>query len=67
MKYSFYTFLTTALEGGVWSASRSGRDLAQEKEPPVPILQEAGWAGLDAEVRGNILCLRRGWNTCRPA
>jgi hypothetical protein len=30
--------LTSALDGGEWSASRPGRAL-----PPVPIVQEAGW------------------------
>jgi hypothetical protein len=31
--------MTSALEGGEWSAARPGRNL-----PPVPIVQEAGWA-----------------------
>jgi hypothetical protein len=43
-RYSFYSFLTSALEGGEWSASRPGRALPPGKEPPVPIVQEAGWA-----------------------
>jgi hypothetical protein len=30
--------MTSALGGGEWSASRPG------KGPPVPIVQEAGWA-----------------------
>jgi hypothetical protein len=30
--------------GGEWSASRPGRVLPPGKEPPVPIVQEAGWA-----------------------
>ena len=34
--------MTTALKGGEWSATRSGRTLPPEKDP-VPILQEAGW------------------------
>jgi hypothetical protein len=38
------TFLTAALEGGEWSAARSGRALPPGKEPPVPTVQEAGWA-----------------------
>jgi hypothetical protein len=42
--YSCYSFLTSALEGGEWSASRPGRALPPGKEPPVPIVQEAGWA-----------------------
>jgi hypothetical protein len=32
------------LDGGEWSASLRGRALAPGKDPPVPILQEAGWA-----------------------
>jgi hypothetical protein len=38
------TFLTLALEGGEWSASRPGRALPPGEEPPVPTVQEAGWA-----------------------
>jgi hypothetical protein len=36
--------LTSALDGGEWSASRPGRALPLRKEPPVPTGQEAGWA-----------------------
>jgi hypothetical protein len=43
-RYSSYSFSTSALDKGEWSASRPGRALAPGKEPPVPILQEAGWA-----------------------
>jgi hypothetical protein len=43
-RYSSYSFLTSALEGGEWSASRPGRALPPGKGPPVPIVQEAGWA-----------------------
>jgi hypothetical protein len=43
-RYSSCSFLTSALEGGEWSASRPGRALPPDKEPPVPILEEAGWA-----------------------
>jgi hypothetical protein len=43
-KYSSFSFLTSALDGGEWSASRPGRALAPEKGSPVPIGQEAGWA-----------------------
>jgi hypothetical protein len=43
-RYSSYSFLTSALEVGEWSASRSGRALPPGKEPPVPTVQEAGWA-----------------------
>jgi hypothetical protein len=41
--YSSYSFLTSALDGGEWSASRPGRALPLGKGPPVPIVQEAGW------------------------
>jgi hypothetical protein len=43
-RYSSYSFLTSALEGDEWSASRPGRPLPPDKEPPVPTVQEAGWA-----------------------
>jgi hypothetical protein len=43
-RYSSHSFLTSALERGEWSASRPGRTLPPGKEPPVPIVQEAGWA-----------------------
>jgi hypothetical protein len=36
-RYSSYSFLTSALDGGEWSASRPGRALPPGKEPPVPI------------------------------
>jgi hypothetical protein len=40
---SSYSFLTSALEGGEWSASRPGRALPPGKEPPERIVYEAGW------------------------
>jgi hypothetical protein len=43
-RYSSYSFLISALEGGEWSASRPGRALPPGKEPPVPTVQEVGWA-----------------------
>jgi hypothetical protein len=43
-KYSSYLFLTSALDGGLWSASRPSRALPPEKGRPVPIVQDAGWA-----------------------
>jgi hypothetical protein len=43
-RYSSYSFSTAALEGGEWSASRPGRALPPGKQPPVPSVQEAGWA-----------------------
>jgi hypothetical protein len=43
-RYSSYSFTTSALDGGEWSASRPGRALPPGKGPPVPFVQEAGWA-----------------------
>jgi hypothetical protein len=43
-EYSSYSFTTSALDGGEWSASRPGRALPPGKGPPVPIGEEAGWA-----------------------
>jgi hypothetical protein len=43
-RYSSYSFTTSALDGGEWSVSRPGCALRPEKGPPVPIVQEAGWA-----------------------
>jgi hypothetical protein len=41
-EYSSYSFTTSALDGGEWSASRPGRALSPGKGPPVPTVQEAG-------------------------
>jgi hypothetical protein len=41
---SSFTFLTSALDGGEWSASLPGRALPPGKGSPVPIGLEAGWA-----------------------
>jgi hypothetical protein len=35
--YSFYSFLTLALDGGEWSASRPGRALSRGKDPRYPL------------------------------
>jgi hypothetical protein len=35
--YSSYSFLTSAMDGGEWSASRRGRDLAQGRDPRYPL------------------------------
>jgi hypothetical protein len=43
-RYSSYSFLILALDGGEWSASRTGRALPPGKGPLVHIEQEAGWA-----------------------
>jgi hypothetical protein len=39
-----YSFTTSALDTGEWLASRPGRALTPGKGPPVPVVQEAGWA-----------------------
>jgi hypothetical protein len=39
-----YSFLTSALDGGEWSASLPGRALTPAKKSSVPIGYEAGWA-----------------------
>jgi hypothetical protein len=42
---STYSFLTLALDGGEWSASRLGLAVPPGRVPPsVPIELEAGWA-----------------------
>jgi hypothetical protein len=43
-KYRSNSFTTSSLDGGEWSASHSGRALPLGKWPPVPIVQEPGWA-----------------------
>jgi hypothetical protein len=43
-RYSSYSFFTSALDGGEWSASRPGRALPLGKGPPVPTVREVGWA-----------------------
>jgi hypothetical protein len=53
---SSYSFLTSALDGSEWSASRPGRALPRGKDPCTH--WTGGWvgprAGLDTEVRGKI-------------
>jgi hypothetical protein len=53
----------SALGGGGWSASRSGRALPPGKGPPVSLVQEVGWAtqsvGLDSIPRFVLrVCLK---------
>jgi hypothetical protein len=43
-RYSSYSFTTSALDVGEWSASRPGQALPPGEGPPVHIWQEAGWA-----------------------
>jgi hypothetical protein len=68
-RYSSYSFSTSALGGGEWSASRTGRALPPRERTPGTHCT-GGWvgprAGLDTEDRGKILCPRRGSNPDRP-
>jgi hypothetical protein len=68
-RYSSYSFTTSALDGGEWSASRTGRAFTPGERTPGTHCT-GGWvgprAGLVTEVRGKILCLCRGSNTDRP-
>jgi hypothetical protein len=42
--YNSYSFTTSVLDGGEWSALRPDHALPVGKGLPVPIAQEAGWA-----------------------
>jgi hypothetical protein len=68
-RYSSYSFMTSALDGGEWSASCAGRSLPPGKGPPVPIVQEAGWASEPVwtqRLEEKSFCLCRGSNLDRP-
>jgi hypothetical protein len=66
--YSSYSFLTSALDEGEWSASRPSRSLRPGKDPGTHWI--GGWvrlrAGLDAEATGKVLCLCRVSSPGRP-
>jgi hypothetical protein len=66
--YTSYSFTTSALEEGEWSASRPGRALPWRTDPPLPFVQEAGWAPepVWTQVRGKMYYLCRGSNLDRP-
>jgi hypothetical protein len=56
--YSSYSFLTSAVDGGEWSASSPSHAIPLGKGPSVPIGQEAGWAPEPVwtqKARGKIL------------
>jgi hypothetical protein len=61
-------FLTAPLDGGEWLASRPGL-FNFGKEPPVPIVYEAGWSpvGLVVVEKRKISCSCRESNPCRLA
>jgi hypothetical protein len=68
-EYSSHSFLTSALHGGEWSASRPVRDLALGKGPSVPIGEGAGWAPQPVwtqRLEEKSFCLCRGSNAGRP-
>jgi hypothetical protein len=65
----FYSFSTSALDGGEWSASRPGHAFTPGERTPSTHCA-GGWvgprAGLDSEARGKIFCPRRGSNPDSP-
>jgi hypothetical protein len=67
-RYSSYSYLTSALDGGEWLASRHGRALPPGKGPPVPIGQEAAWAPEPVWTQRleKIFFLCQGSNPGRP-
>jgi alpha-glucosidase (family GH31 glycosyl hydrolase) len=60
-RYSSYSFSTSALDGGEWSASHPGRAFTPGERTP-STHWTGGWvstrAGLDTEDRGKILFIR---------
>jgi hypothetical protein len=66
--YSSYSS-TSALEGGELSESHPACALAKGKRPPVPIVQDAGWAPEPVwtqKLEEKLFYLRRGSNLDRP-
>jgi hypothetical protein len=68
-RYSSYSFTTSALDGGEWSASRPGRAFTPGERTPGTYCT-GGWVGLrtglDTEARGKIVCPCRESNPDRP-
>jgi hypothetical protein len=66
-RYSFYSFLTSALDGGEWSVSRPGRALPRGKDPRYPLYRTEGGPQSRSGHRGyrKILCPCRGSNPDR--
>jgi len=56
-RYSSYSFLTSTLNVGEWTASRHGRSIAPEKDLRCRLYRRLGGprAGLDTENRRKIL------------
>jgi hypothetical protein len=68
-RYSSCSFLTLALDGGEWSASRHGHALTLGKGLPVPTVQETGWASEPVwtqRLEEKSFCLCRESNPDRP-
>jgi hypothetical protein len=61
---SSYSFSTSVLDEGEWSASRPGHALAPEKGTPVPIVQEAGW---DPEPVCTLRLQKKFFRLCRES
>jgi hypothetical protein len=68
-RYSSYSFSTSALDGGEWSASRPSCAFTPRERTP-GTHWTGGWvsprASLDTEATGKILCLHRESNPDRP-
>jgi hypothetical protein len=68
-RYSSYSLSTSVPDEAEWSASLTGSALPLGKEPPVPILQEAGWASEPVwtqRLEEKYFRLCRGLNLDRP-
>jgi hypothetical protein len=51
-RYSSYSLLTSALDGGEWSASRPGRALPRGKDPQYPLYRRLGGPQTQSGHRG---------------
>jgi hypothetical protein len=66
---SSYSFMTSALDAGQWSASRPGRALPRGKDPLYPLDRRLGELQSRSGHGGlwkNPFCLCRGSNLDRP-
>jgi hypothetical protein len=54
-RYSSYSFSTSALDGGEWSASRPGRALAPGKGPQYPLYRRLGGPQIRSGHHANYL------------
>jgi hypothetical protein len=64
--YSSYSFTTSALDRGEWSASRPRRAIAPWKDPRYPLYRRLCGPQSRSGHRGKISCLCRGSNVDRP-